>query len=329
MRIRCKIGVSLGILSAVICMLLIAPVPIQAQARPHVFIEPEFVRVPMGAEVELSLQVSGGVDINAFEVILTYDPNQLAMINWRAGDYLRKLAVVKEVDDPGLLRVAATQLGQPLVSGDGELMLITFQSMAGGLSPIVFQEALFADDQGTKTYPERTDGLVEITLEPTFTPTAPHTLTPTAQPTPVVTFAPPPGNDPKVDQDVPLLPNPADSASDNTSGAEDPAAEGGLTESMAPENTSGEPAATGEGAEVDPAQVSLLPGSESGGDASESGAMPSGDPQRTNSFTLSSPDRKILEIALWSIASLGLLLLAVLSVVIVKRKNQREEDLLL
>jgi len=171
----------------------------QAQGGTALSVSPASATVGLGNEVQVSLWVSGGVNVNAFDVTVTYDPGVLSLSKWEKGSYLSNLAVVYQVDQPGLLQIAATQLAQPAVSGDGVLMKLTFLGVGEGSSNINITDAAFADSLGQMTYPATENGSLTVVLEqspsstpistatPTVTRTATLTATPTRTPTPTVT----------------------------------------------------------------------------------------------------------------------------------------------
>ena len=164
-----------------------AAVPARAQTGPRLSVQPPESQVPVGNDLSIDLVVTNGVDVNAFDVTVTYDPNVLTLKDWAFGDYLSNLAVVSQVNQPGSLRVAATQLARPPVSGDGALLTLNFRAQAAGVSPVTITRAEFASGTGAKTEPERVNGTVMALVAPTFTPTVTVTATPTRTPTPLPT----------------------------------------------------------------------------------------------------------------------------------------------
>jgi hypothetical protein len=154
--------------------------PVRAQGGTLISVQPPASQVPVGSDLLIELYVTNGVDVNAFDVTLTYDPNVLTLNSWAHGGYLKNLAVVSEVNQPGSLRLAATQLASPPVSGDGVLLKLNFRATAAGTSPVTIAKAEFASSTGAKIEPERVDGTVTAVSAPTFTPTATVTRTPTA-----------------------------------------------------------------------------------------------------------------------------------------------------
>ncbi|QRN82473.1 hypothetical protein JR338_08555 [Chloroflexota bacterium] len=161
----------------------------QAQGGTVFSVSPASAEVGLGNEVQLSLWVSGGVNVNAFDVTVTYDPAILSLSKWEKGSYLTSLAVVYQSNQPGTLRVAATQIAQPEVSGDGVLLKLTFLGVGEGSSNINITEAIFADSTGQKSYPATENGSLTVVLDqvPSSTPTVTKTATPTVTKTPTAT----------------------------------------------------------------------------------------------------------------------------------------------
>jgi hypothetical protein len=179
------------ILLLLVCQgVILDSAPARAQSTPILSVEPAFTSVLVGSPVVLELLVTDGTGVNAFDITLTYNPAVLLLDKWAHGDYLRNLSCLHQVNQPGLLELACTQIARPPVSGDGVLLELTFDSLAAGASPITLVEAVFAAGTGAKTYPERQDGTVEVRALPTLTYTPTRTPTKTLTPTPTLTFTP-------------------------------------------------------------------------------------------------------------------------------------------
>jgi hypothetical protein len=178
MKIKNAVILKLGIIG-IFTLLLFAPGNLaSAQSDTWLAISPEESTVPLGNQVVLELLVTSGAHINAYDLTLSYDPAIILLTGWEHGDYLSSLAVVKKEDTPGTFRLAATQLAQPEVSGDGVLLILTFETRVEGDSLVEIVEAVFADSQGGSVEPELLSGWVYVSLLPTFT------STPSASPTP-------------------------------------------------------------------------------------------------------------------------------------------------
>lgn len=161
--------------------------PTRAQSVTQLSVQPPDSMVPVGNTVQIELLVTNGVNVNAFDVTVVYESDVLGLTGWSFGDYLSNLAVVSQVNQPGTLRVAATQLARPPASGDGVLLRLDFLAEAPGASPVEITRAEFASSTGAKTEPERLGGTVMAVMASTFTPTVTVTATPTRTSTPLPT----------------------------------------------------------------------------------------------------------------------------------------------
>jgi hypothetical protein len=170
----------------------------------EIAIDPAEVSLPLGNQAPLNIIVRGGVNVNAFDVTVTYDAQHLSLTSWVHGGYLANLSCLYMVNEPGLFQLACTQLARPAVDGDGVLLALVFDTLAVGQTEVAITKAEFADPAGVKTYPERETGVVGVldipkytvtpitsptsTATPTMTVTQTEALTPTVSPT--TTFTP-------------------------------------------------------------------------------------------------------------------------------------------
>ena len=183
--------IQIGVLCAFLWLLAgWVPQSVGGQSTTFLAIKPEDVEVPLGNQVLLNLEVTGGVNVNAFDIMVNYDIQHLSLVSWEHGDYLKSLSCLHEVNQPGVLELACTQIAQQAVSGDGVLLELVFDSLAVGVGDVTITEAEFADLTGAKLFPDRQHGEVTISDDPTYTPTATRTVTPTPTltPTPTVTW---------------------------------------------------------------------------------------------------------------------------------------------
>lgn len=116
----------------------------------------------VGKTITIELWVSDAVDLNAFDITLTYDPATVQLVSWAYGNFLSNLFTVIEVNDPGNLRVAATQMSHPAVSGDGSLLTLTFSGLATGETPLTLSTVVFADLAGNQTSPDLASGQITV-----------------------------------------------------------------------------------------------------------------------------------------------------------------------
>jgi hypothetical protein len=174
-----------------VALLLARPLPsVKGQSTASVAVTPAKSQVPLGNAITVRLAVNGGENVNAFDVTVDYDAGLLALADWAHGDYLSNLAVVKETNEPGRLRIAATQLATPAVSGDGILLELHFNTKSAGLAQIEISEAIFATPTGTEFFPNWVGGEVSVTNDPTYTPIPSITPTPLSTHTATATQSP-------------------------------------------------------------------------------------------------------------------------------------------
>ena len=178
----------MGIGLAALVWLLGVASPASGQGGFMLYVDPLVSDVPVGTDMILDLIVEEGVDLNAFDVTMTYDPSILTLVNWDYGDYFSNLASMSVVNQPGTLRVAATQVATSPVSGDGALLNLNFTAKADGFSSIDITQAEFADSTGNKVEPGVINGQVYVNLGPTYTPSV--TMTPTGTIVPTATQMP-------------------------------------------------------------------------------------------------------------------------------------------
>ena len=316
--------------------------PVHAQSGTVLALSPEETSLPLGNQVLLELTVGAGMLVNAFDLTLSYDPAVLALESWAHGDYLSNVAVVKKVEEPGLLRIAATQLARPAVSGDGVLLELTFSSTAVGVSQVEIVEAVLADTHGNKITPETEAGLVSVIHAPTFTRTPTPTQTPTTKPTltrtptsihtevsyPVDTEAPKSGGT------VTATPTRTETDSSSEAGTSGLGQDASTMTPETQDNESGEDP-SGQGAVSSPSseqtpggEASLTAEAVMAGDAEDSGGIASGFSEDGSSTVLFSSSRG-MEILLWVILAGSLIVLIVMVVILIQRSTHQPEDLLL
>ncbi len=168
-----------------ILVVLVLDKPALAQSGMQLSVDPAQSTVPPGNQFTLSLKVTSGVNVNAYDVTIEYDEAILHLDNYEQGDYLSHLWEVKTVNEPGTLRLVYAQLASPPVSGDGILVNLFFRTINPGTTEITLTNGEFADAQGNLITPTLINGVVVVPdgLFPTSTTTASVTMTPTPLPT--------------------------------------------------------------------------------------------------------------------------------------------------
>lgn len=137
-----------------------------AQGTPTIAVQPNAGDVILSNTKTINLYVTNGVNVNAFDVIITYDSSLLTLSSWSYGSYLSSLGMILKTDTPGYFRLVATQLGKPGVYGDGILLNLVFRGNVNGYSPIMITKCDFADPEGSVYSPEIVSGSLLVHSDP-------------------------------------------------------------------------------------------------------------------------------------------------------------------
>lgn len=156
-----------------------------AQAGFALSINPPRTETAVGGQAAVSVVVSDAVNLNAFDIELTYDPQVLTLTNWGFGSFLTQLAQVVLENEPGRFHLVATQLAQPGKTGSGALIELRFTGLKPGESALTLTKGELAEPQGALSYPSRNGGVVRVEASATAAPTP----TRTPNPTPTATLA--------------------------------------------------------------------------------------------------------------------------------------------
>ncbi|MHC1739939.1 MAG: cohesin domain-containing protein [Anaerolineaceae bacterium] len=191
------------LLAFILVLVLIAAfLPVQtthAQSSTQVSISPSTKDIIIGETTEIALNIAGGVDINAFDVTISFNPSVVSLESFSEGGYLSNLALVVNSAETGKLHLVYTQLATAGVTGDGTLLRIVFKGLAVGSSSINIDSIALADSASALIYPSTQNGIINVgigapntpthtlTVTPTHTVTTTQTVTPTATHTPTRT----------------------------------------------------------------------------------------------------------------------------------------------
>lgn len=307
-------------LLVILVVLLIAGLaaPVSAADGPVAAIEPAAVEVPLGSQAALNLVVRNGVNVNAFEVTLTYDQAVLGLDSWSPGDYLSNLNCLRQLNQPGRLELACTQVARPPVSGDGVVLVLVFDTLAQGSSEVFIQQAILANPQGVTVQPDRQHGMVTAVSAATFTPTA--TVIPTATRTP--TTVPTLSHTPTRTSAVGRTNTPVPGAGTPTETQQIPVVLEGITRTVTATAPGEWPASRTPGAEsmVSDEGDSVEPTLPAPTDPVEPGAeTEAGQP----------PEKPLLEVLLWAALGISVVVLGIVAILLIRKKPSKEEDYLL
>lgn len=142
--------------------------PARGQAQTTLAVLPSSASLVLGTEdsVVLNLYLADAVAINAFDVTVTYNPAIVSFTGWAHGGFLTNLSCFYQVNNPGFFRLACTQLASPGVSGEGNLLTLTFEGLSPGTSAITISNAELADKFNVKVYPLRLHGSITAAYDP-------------------------------------------------------------------------------------------------------------------------------------------------------------------
>lgn len=166
------------------------PARVLAQAATVVQVLPAQSQVNVDTTTTVSLNVIGGVDVNAFDLTILYNPSVVTLESWSTGPYLSNLFEVKKEVQAGRIRLVYTQLATPGANGDGVLLNLVFRGLAESQSDIILDEVIFAAHAGGMSYPTRENGVISVLPPQPATATPSPTLTATLPPTNTATPLP-------------------------------------------------------------------------------------------------------------------------------------------
>ncbi len=96
--------------------------------------------VPAGTTFSVPVVLTGGTDIAAVPVRISYDPAKLSLVNVDKGDFLGRDGQAWDLshrdDPPGLIVINAERTGTTGISGTGEVFVLSFRARAAGESTI-------------------------------------------------------------------------------------------------------------------------------------------------------------------------------------------------
>ena len=159
---------------------------VQTQNLTEVRLHPEWSVATEGDLVFVTMDVTQGENLSGYDLTITYDASVVSLASWAHGSYLSNPAVVYKDIQPGIIRLAAVQVAQAGVSGDGTLLILTFKAEHFGESVVVIESVELATANGTLVIPTTSDGVIRVNTPATATPTP--TKTPTHTSTPTITL---------------------------------------------------------------------------------------------------------------------------------------------
>lgn len=98
--------------------------------------------------ITLQVYVENVVNMQGFDVTITYDSNKVTLTSWQLGTLLEPFYQTWLENTPGYFRYAGAKYGQPSFSGSGVLLFLTFQGIAVGISPVTLGDVALAKNKG-------------------------------------------------------------------------------------------------------------------------------------------------------------------------------------
>lgn len=184
-------------LLAITCLVLITvSIPrgiILAQSSPLASISPASTDINIGDSTTVSVYLSSMVDINAFDITITYDPTVVTLESYAFGGFLSNLAQIRESNTSGSLNLVYTQLATAGANGEGTLLTLTFSGIAAGKSAITIGSLSLAQPSGNSFQTALQNGEINVTAKsatavPTAVPTTVPTTTSTSTSTTTATY---------------------------------------------------------------------------------------------------------------------------------------------
>ena len=130
-----------------------------APSTPVIKVEPSASSLQVNHLARVSVIVENIVDLTAFEVHLSFDPDTLEVVELNSGGFITPDFTLQDTfdNDAGTIDYAIAQIDRPSANGSGKVFEIVFRAKAEGNSLIHFREtpaapmgALFSDDYGTE-----------------------------------------------------------------------------------------------------------------------------------------------------------------------------------
>lgn len=116
--------------------------PVNAQNGAVLAVVPGQILLYLDGDTSAQAQVtvSNVVDLNAFDITLTYDENVAVISSWSHGGFLPEPTCFREINDPGYFRLACVKLFTG-VSGSGVLINLAIEAVAAGTTMLEFSPA--------------------------------------------------------------------------------------------------------------------------------------------------------------------------------------------
>lgn len=149
--------------------------PAAAQTGTTVFFSPDPANVYLNGTNSqvVEVWVADAVNLNFFEIELTYDSTMVSLDSWEFGSFFEMVVggCVRNINTPGHLWLACTQLAKPGKSGSGVMFKMTMSGKKAGVTPLTLDKVELANTFGYLFSPAFTNGTLNVTYNATIKPT--------------------------------------------------------------------------------------------------------------------------------------------------------------
>lgn len=118
------------------------------------------------SSLSLTLYATNVVDLIAYDITITYDPDILQLDSFANAGWLTPAYLFFLDNRPGFLQITYGKVGAPGVDGEGPLLNLVFSGVGFGTSDITIIAAGFSDRNGVVTHPTLQNGTVTTTYDP-------------------------------------------------------------------------------------------------------------------------------------------------------------------
>ena len=112
--------------------------------------------------------VADAVNLNYFEVILTYDSTLVSLDSWEFGNFFEMeiAGCVTYTNTPGYFRLGCTQFAKPGKSGIGVMFTMNMSGKLAGTTPLTFEKVELVDKDDALITPPFTNGTLNVAYDP-------------------------------------------------------------------------------------------------------------------------------------------------------------------
>ncbi len=103
--------------------------------------DPSYIYINGTNQVTVDVMVRDVTNLNAFEIMVEFDPDIVTRIDFEIGDFLTAVYCTNQYVLPNSLRLVCTQLAQPGKTGTGSLFRMTFSGVVEGVTPLSITKA--------------------------------------------------------------------------------------------------------------------------------------------------------------------------------------------